>query len=216
MTWSRLFVYGASGHGKVVADILLRSNTASFEGFIDDCESLVGTQLLDLPVVGTGRYLQEQAAKHNVAIALGIGDNTIRQKISERCQVLGIQLATAIHPKAVVAPSATIGIGTVVMAGAAINPDARIGAGVIVNTGAVVEHDVVIGDYAHLSPNAATGGGSSLGALSHLGLGAVILPLVSVGSSTIVGAGAVVNRDLPGGVVAVGVPARVHRTLVND
>jgi maltose O-acetyltransferase len=36
---------------------------------------------------------------------------------------------------------------------------------------------------------------------------------VSIGADTVVGAGSVVTRDLPAGVVAVGSPARVVRTL---
>lgn len=213
MTWSQLYVYGASGHGKVVADILQCADAPSLVGFIDDRERMVGIKVLGIPVVGTFQYLQSQADHRMMGVALGIGDNPARKKVAERCQALGIQLATAIHPGATIASSATVGSGTVVMAGATVNPDARIGEGVIVNTGAVVEHDVVVGDYAHLSPNAATGGGAALGALSHLGLGAAILPLVRVGSASIVGAGAVVNRDLPDGVVAMGVPARIHRKL---
>jgi len=46
-----------------------------------------------------------------------------------------------------------------------------------------------------------------------IGGGALVLPGVSVGEDTVVGAGAVVTRDLPGGVVAVGNPARVIRTI---
>ena len=41
-----------------------------------------------------------------------------------------------------------------------------------------------------------------------LGAGAIVCPGVSIGDDTVVGAGAVVVRDLPAGVVAVGVPAR--------
>jgi maltose O-acetyltransferase len=44
-----------------------------------------------------------------------------------------------------------------------------------------------------------------------LGGGAIVCPGVTIGDDTVVGAGAVVVRDLPDGVVAVGVPARVVR-----
>jgi UDP-N-acetylbacillosamine N-acetyltransferase len=86
-----------------------------------------------------------------------------------------------------------------------------VGEGVIVNSGAVVEHDVEVGEYAHVAPNATMGGGSSLGAFSHLGIGASVLPRVHIGDRTVVGAGAVVVKNLPDEVVAIGVPARIHR-----
>jgi maltose O-acetyltransferase len=46
-----------------------------------------------------------------------------------------------------------------------------------------------------------------------LGSGVIVCPGVSIGEDTVVGAGAVVTRDLPSGIVAVGVPARVVRTI---
>lgn len=217
-TPSRVYVYGASGHGKVVADILRCAAAADptavpAAGFVDDRAEVQGTTLLGLPVCGDGAWLEQQAAAApgQVGVALGIGDNRVRRRVAARCRKAGATLVTAVHPTAVVAASARVGAGSVLMAGALVNPDAQIGEGVIVNTGAVVEHDVVVGDYAHLSPNAATGGAAALGALSHLGLGAVILPMVRVGERTTVGAGSVVNRELPSDVVAYGVPARVGR-----
>jgi len=46
-----------------------------------------------------------------------------------------------------------------------------------------------------------------------LGGGVIVCPGVSIGENTVVGAGAVVTRDLPSGVVAAGVPARVIREI---
>ena len=46
-----------------------------------------------------------------------------------------------------------------------------------------------------------------------LGGGAIVCPGVTIGENTVVGAGAVVTRDLPAGVVATGVPARVVREI---
>ncbi len=205
----RIFVYGAGGHGKVVADILLASGKAVVTGFVDDDPALQGAQVLGLPVVGNDDWLRAQAHAGPIAVALGIGANQARRKVAESCQAAGIEILTPIHPAATVARSVKLGRGTVVMAEAVLNADARVGLGVIVNTGAVVEHDVVIGDYAHLSPNSAMGGASSMGELSHLGLGASVLPGIKIGSGATVGAGAVVTRNVPNRVVVVGVPARL-------
>jgi maltose O-acetyltransferase len=46
-----------------------------------------------------------------------------------------------------------------------------------------------------------------------LGGGAIVCPGVTIGENTVVGAGSVVTRDLPAGVLAVGNPCRVLRTL---
>lgn len=205
---TRCLVYGASGHGKVVADILL-GNGVTVVGFVDDALALRGSTLLGRPVLG--RLDDVAGAFGGATVALGIGRNDIRERVAARVESLGFSLQTAIHRSAVVAASATVGAGAVVMALAAINPDAVVGRGAIVNTGAVVEHDCVLGDFAHVSPNAALAGGVTVGAGTHVGTGAAILPLVRVGARSVVGAGAVVRRDVGDDRVVAGVPARLIR-----
>jgi sugar O-acyltransferase (sialic acid O-acetyltransferase NeuD family) len=211
----KVFVYGARGHGKVVADILLAGGHHDLSGFVDDDESLSDSMVMGVQIIGPDR-LRSEATNGNVGVALGVGDNGMRQKLAGLCKLLGVEIVTLIHPSATVAKSAHLQQGTVVMAGAVINPCAEVGFGVIVNSGAVIEHDVLIGDYAHVSPNAVMGGESRLGTLSHLGLGAVILPRVTVGNRTVIGAGAVVTREMPDDIIAIGVPARVRRRTDHD
>ena len=202
-----IFVYGAGGHGKVVADILLAAK-CKVAGFVDDSPAFKGAQVRGLPVHGDGAWLMQKRRSGPVAVALGIGANPARSAVAQCCEAAGIELLVAVHPSAVVSPSATLGKGTVVMAQSAINAEARLGLGVIVNTSAVVEHDVVIGNFAHVSPNSTMGGASVLGAMSQLGIGATVLPLVKIGDEVMVGAGAVVLHDIPSGVTVVGVPAK--------
>jgi sugar O-acyltransferase (sialic acid O-acetyltransferase NeuD family) len=208
VTPAPVVVFGAGGHGKVVADVLLAANEDVL-GFLDD-SAAVGTLVLGLPVLGGASWLEDHPG---VRVALGIGSNEARARVAAACEARGARLVAAVHPRAVVSPSARVDEGAVVMALAVVNPDAVVGHGAIVNSGAVIEHDCVLGPFAHVSPNAALGGGCSVAAFAHLGIGATMLPGTSVGERTIVGAGAVVTRALPAGVVAWGIPARVGRAL---
>jgi sugar O-acyltransferase (sialic acid O-acetyltransferase NeuD family) len=202
-----LLVFGAGGHGKVVADVG-RSAGLVLAGFLDDDSSRDGTTFWGTSVIHWERFLRERARWPGVALGLGIGTNAIREESLQRLRAAGLEVATLVHASAVVAPSATLGEATVVMAGAVVNPDATVGEGSIVNSGAIVEHDCRLGRFVHLSPNAALGGTVRIGDRAHIGLGAVILPGLSVGADVRVGAGAVVNRDVPDGLTVVGVPAR--------
>ena len=46
-----------------------------------------------------------------------------------------------------------------------------------------------------------------------LGAGVIVLPGVSIGDNSVIGAGSVVSKDIPAGVVAYGVPAKVIRPI---
>jgi sugar O-acyltransferase (sialic acid O-acetyltransferase NeuD family) len=205
----QVFVYGASGHGKVVADILSACGI-EISGFIDDDPHKSGG-VYGLEIARDGAWLAKRAS--TVAIALGIGDNFARRSVAERCIQNGIALLTAIHPRATISGSAKIAEGVVVMPHAVINADATIGQGAIINTGAIVEHDCKIGDFAHLSPKTALGGNVSVGNFSWLGLGSSVVPNIKIGKGVIVGAGATVLHDVDDWISVVGVPARFLKDL---
>jgi sugar O-acyltransferase (sialic acid O-acetyltransferase NeuD family) len=199
----KLVVYGAGGHGRVVADA---AAAAGFEvlGFLDDALP-PGREVLGWRVLGDMAWL---AGQPGLSVAHGIGENATRERVARVADQDGISFTTVVHPSAVVSPHARVGVGTVVMALAALNPGCTVGVGAIVNTGAIVEHDVVVGDFAHVASNAGLAGGARLGRLALLGSGATVLPGRTVGEEGIVGAGAVVIDDVPSGVVVAGVPAR--------
>lgn len=199
-----LVVFGAGGHGKVVAEVL-RASGESAVGFVDERRA-AGDRVAGLPVLGNLDWLKS----HPCRVALGIGDNALRAIAADAVRDAGCSLVIAVHPSAVVAPSASIDEGTVVMPCVVVNPDARVGRAVILNTGCVVEHDCVVEDFAHLSPRVAIAGGCKVGTLVHLGIGVTMLPSRSVGARSVVGGGATVVHDLPADVVAIGTPARVR------
>jgi sugar O-acyltransferase (sialic acid O-acetyltransferase NeuD family) len=202
-----LYVFGASGHGKVVAEAARRSGAYWIRGFLDDDRALWGGEWAGAPIVGGRDWLS--SIEDGAPIALGVGDNRVRCLIALAVTANRHQLATVVHPSAVVAPSARVEAGAYLGPLAVVHADATLGRGCIVNSSAVVEHDCRLDDFVHVSPRAVLGGAVRVGEGVHVGLGAAVLPGVSLGPWAILGAGAVLIRSLSPGATAVGVPARV-------
>lgn len=199
-------IIGGGGHAKVVIESLRASGKTV--AVIVDADP-TPREVLGVPVVGDDLKLSELRGQGFAELFVALGANRLRQKLGGRARELGFALVNAIHPSAVISPTARIGQGVAVMAGVTINADSRIGDLSIVNTGAVVDHDCVLGAASHLGPAAALAGGVTLGDRAFLGVGARVIPGVAIGADATVGAGGVVVRDLPDGVLAVGVPARI-------
>ena len=193
-----MYLYGASGHAKVIIDIL-RDMVIPVLGAFDKNPAI--KDVGGIPVLGA--EIEQELDK---PVIISIGDNAIRQRVAEKLQV---NFGKAIHSSAIVSPSAAIGEGTVVMQGAIIQASANIGRHAIVNTGASIDHDCQIGDFAHISPGAVLSGNVQVGEGTHIGAGAVVIPNLKIGKWCKIGAGAVVIRDIPDGVTAVGNPARI-------
>jgi UDP-3-O-[3-hydroxymyristoyl] glucosamine N-acyltransferase len=105
---------------------------------------------------------------------VAIGNNGVRQDITAQLLQNGFQIATVIHPRSCVCPSAEVGAGSAIMAGAIVGTLARLGQGVVVNCGAVVDHDAVVEDFGHLGVNASMAGGTILGQGAWMQAGSVL------------------------------------------
>ena len=195
-----VIIIGASGHAKVIADIVIKSGD-KLVGFLDDNIQLP-EKVIGYPYLGEisnySKYVDD------CCFVIGIGNNSIRKKIADS---MNVKWYTAIHPSAQIAIDTVIGEGTVVMANAVINISAIIGNHCIINTGAVVEHDNIISDYVHISPNASLCGTVKVGELTHIGAGVTVKNNTSICENVIIGAGGVVVRDIEEKGVYIGVPA---------
>lgn len=208
-----IFVIGASGHAKVVIDIVEREGRLRVAGLIDQARP-AGSSHFGCEVLGDEAALPALCEKRGVrAVIVAIGDNAARARVSEAALALvpGLQFATAVHPAASVARGVALGGGSVVMPGAVLGPDCAVGRHCIVNTGACLDHDGVLEDYASLGPGAVLGGNVTVGAFAHVGLGASVIHGVTIGHDAVVGAGAAVVQGVPPLTVTLGVPARVLR-----
>jgi UDP-perosamine 4-acetyltransferase len=204
-----IIIIGAGGHGKVVLDIVRLSRRDNPVGFVDADESLTGTTVAGIKVLGDINLLGRLRRQGAGGAIVAIGDNRIRRSYVEIVRQAGLSLVNAIHPSAVIAPSATLGVNVVVAAGAIINPEAQIDDSAIINTGAIVDHECRVGNAAHVCPGVVLAGRVTIGDGAFLGVGARVLPCLTVGRLAMVGAGAVVLEDVPPLATVVGVPARV-------
>lgn len=195
-----MYLFGASGHGKVIKDIL-NANGIKVEAFADDNPNV--------NECGCRPVLHDATGLSPMIVSIGV--NRIRKMIVERLKVNNpdIKFATAIHPSAVISPTAKIGEGTVVMAGAVVNADAVIGNHCIINTGATVDHDCKIGDYCHIAPGVNISGATNVGEGTWVGVGSCVIQCLNIGKNCMIGAGSVVVKDVPDNVTAFGCPAKV-------
>lgn len=201
-----LAIVGASGHGKVIADIA--EQLGYTVNFYDDAYPSK-TYIEHWPIQGTCADLialnNTNPAFSNTVVA--IGNNEIRLQKIELLRKNSFNLITLIHPTAIISPYAAIASGTVVFAGAIINAFAKVGVGCIINTSAVVEHDCIIDDFTHICPNVALAGGVSVGSKSWVGIGSQVKQLIAIGDNCLIGAGSTVVKNIPDNVTVFGSPA---------
>ena len=201
---NKLIIIGASGHGKVVADIAIKMNKWQSIAFLDDDKSTKTSMGIEVIGNTTDAFTYKDEADFFVAI----GNNETRELILEKLMDAGSKVVSLIHPSAVIGTDVEVGIGTALMAGVVINSSCRIGKGCIINTCSCLDHDNTVEDYVHISPGVNMAGAVKVGKGSWIGIGSVVSNNVNICSGTRVGAGAAVVKDITEPGTYVGVPVR--------
>ncbi|MCC5936777.1 MAG: acetyltransferase [Lunatimonas sp.] len=183
-----MYIYGASGHGRVIIDMI--DSYEQIHGVFDDDPQK--TELLGYPVLGS----LPATFVFTSDLFIAIGDNHSRKTINDRL-VHRVKFANIIHESAIFSKRADLGVGCVVMEGAIVKVGCELKNQVIVNTGASIDHDCLIEDYVHIAPQATLCGGIHIGEGTLIGANAIILPGVKVGSWCSIGAGSIVHQDVP-------------------
>lgn len=194
---NRLIIVGASGHGKVIADIAVQNGYKDIV-FLDDNINL--KKCSNYEVIGKTDLVNNLEGDKIVAI----GNSVIRERILSK-----IRAVTLIHPNAVIAKDVIIGKGTVIMAGVVINPNVKIGDGCIINTSSSIDHDCFVSDFSHVSVGSHLCGNVTVGSHVWVGAGSIVSNNISICDNCILGAGAVVTKDIDKCGTYVGVPARI-------
>lgn len=195
-----MYLFGASGHAKVIIDIL-KASGENIEGLVDD--NLQIDHLMDYKV------LHNRIDISPVIVSIGL--NAVRKKVVEK---LTGKFGKAIHPTAIISDTVTVGEGSVIMQGAIIQSCANIGKHCIINTGASVDHECIVEDFAHISPHSTLCGNVSVGEGTWIGAGSIIIPGVKIGKWCVIGAGSVVTKDIPDGMLAVGNRCKIIKKIL--
>ena len=210
-----IVIIGASGHAKVVIDIIERENKYNIVGLID-ANKPRDFKIFQYSILGREKELPKVMKTFNFkAGIIAIGDNWTRQLVYNKIKdiVPDFEFVSAVHPNAIIGRNVNIGAGTVIMPGAIVNANTKIDEFCILNTKSSMDHDGHLHQFTSLAPDATVGGNVVIGDYSAICLGARVIQDITIGKHAIIGAAALVNRNVEDFKMLYGVPARVIKTI---
>ncbi|MGY8914760.1 MAG: NeuD/PglB/VioB family sugar acetyltransferase, partial [Flavobacteriales bacterium] len=195
----KIVIFGASGHGGVVLDCLLKEGVFDCIGFLDSYKKS-GNFFSGYEILGDENALPAIMCKYEVSgIVVAIGDNWTRRCVVQKIQKLvpHLEFISTVHPSAAISREVILGKGSVVLAGVKISSNASVGNHCILNTNSILEHDSIMHDYSSLAPMVCVGGTFHLGENSAICIGAVCVENITSGKHSVIGAGSLVLADIP-------------------
>lgn len=214
-TRPNIVIIGASGHAKVIIDIIENNNEYNIVGLIDSYKPK-GYELYNYKVLGKEKDIKKLQTIYNFNTGIiAIGDNWTRKmmynKIIKKNPEFGF--ARAVHHRSIIGKNVEIGEGTVIMAGAIVNSDAKIGNFCILNTKASLGHDAIMSNYSSLAPNSTIGGNTKIGTCTAICLSSSIIQDITIGNYSIIGSGSLILTNVPDLNLYYGTPAKFIRTI---
>ncbi|HOS44863.1 MAG TPA: NeuD/PglB/VioB family sugar acetyltransferase [Paludibacter sp.] len=209
----KIVIVGSGGFGCEVLDLIEMCNKAEniYDpiGFIVDSDyGKAGTLVHDVPILGDLHWLEKNAKKVKVVVAIGAPH--LRFRMVRRLEELNCEFINIIHPwtKEHLNKWVTLGKG-IILNGCQTSNQIHIGNHVFVNAFGVVGHDVTVMDFCTFGPGVNLDGNVTIGMGCFIGTGSNVLPKVKIGEWSIIGAGSVISKDIPANSVAINLPPRI-------
>lgn len=206
MLGKEVILVGYSGHAYVVADAVIDIGL-NIVGYSDKEKTTFNPY--NLPYLGFEKDADFIGWSREISFVIGIGDNNLRQKISNLIEEKGKIVQTIIDKTAVISKNVSIGSGTFINRNVSVNSLAKIGKNVILNTGCIIEHECILQNAVHIAPGAVLAGNVTIGERSFVGANSVVKQGVNIGKDVVIGAGSVIITDIPDGKKVVGNPGRI-------
>lgn len=211
-TNKKIIIIGAGSLGRMAASILVDNEDYDMNNiaFLDD-NITPGQKVLDFIVLGKPedlKFVDTDAC--TLDFVIGIANNKIRKTVAELYK--NLNFVNVIHKNASISKYAKLGLGNIILPHVSVDPDAIIENHVVINKNSTIGHNVTLCDYSQACPGTNLGGHIGKGVF--LGLGCIVLPDIRIGHNSVIGAGAVVNKDIPANCVAVGIPCKPVRSLI--
>lgn len=188
-----VFLFGYSGHSYVIIESLLDAGY-NIQGYFDYHKAEKNPYQLEY-LGFEGKADLKQIIGDNLVFP-SVGDNSVRRKLIEFFDNLGLSQFIAIDPSANISKTAKIQNSTYVGKNVVVNAQAEIGKGVILNTGCIVEHECRISDFVHVAPGCVLCGNVGVEEGCFLGANSVVKQNIHIIRDNFIGAGSVVTRHL--------------------
>jgi acetyltransferase EpsM len=207
----KLFICGAGGHAKVVADIAHARGNFETIGVVVPKNAEVEIDSVD--VFEEDEFLRKIDGEH---VFIAVGENITRKRIFEKFAGKNVSFPNLIHPSAVISGSVTMGGGNVVMPNVVMNAASNIGNQCVFNTSSSLGHDCSVGDFVSLAPQAIICGNCLLEDGAYVGANASVIHSKKIGRWSVIGAQAAVVKDIEEFNLVSGVPAELKRKIHED
>lgn len=210
-----MIIVGAKGFAKEVLEVLRQCNQFDNIVFFDDVNiDIPDTLYSQFKVLKSNKEAQNFIRNIDTKFTIGIGNPVLRKQLYDKFIELGGAFTSVISPFAQIGHFGnTIEEGCNIMTGTVITNDITIKRGSLINLNCTIGHDSIIGHFVELSPGVHVSGNCIIGDYSVLGTNATLLPNITIGKNVIVGAGSVVTKNIPDNCLAVGIPAKIIKSL---
>lgn len=193
---NKVVIFGNTEFSYMLAEYIQRFYNACVAAFVVNKAYITASKFHGIDVFDF-EDIEDKFKTDEVDFVLGIGYksmNKIREQIYVEIKAKGYNVASFVHPNAVV-ETEDLGEGNIILSGAYIGCGSKLGNANVIWNGCNISHNATIGDYNYFAPSTTLGGFVQVGNNCFFGLGSVVRSSVFVADETLVGAGCYLNNS---------------------